>query len=127
MIFKFNGKIITDSYLRKKLLNNNMATSNVSYLEDQGRSDIANRIIKRLEIEPILINAEDVANLIEKNISETNIDDYSFIVNLPEEQFLTVIFLLYSNKLTEEEIKNNIIGDSNYQTRTEYLLSKLEF
>lgn len=111
---------ISDSYLRREILNGSKTSIATSQLLDDRESVL----LTKLGVEIPIVSVDELLSVFFKYINKDNIDELSVLMDFNRSHLLSVLYLLYLSRISIDDIKN-LIASSSYQTRSELLLSYL--
>lgn len=115
-----NTTYISDSYLRRELLNNNKLSEATVQMLDSSEEVL----LKKLGVEIPIVSVDEMLKTFTDLLSKDNIDKLSVLLNFNRSHLLAVFYLYYSARISLKDIEQ-IISASSYQTRSELLLSYL--
>ena len=115
-----NTTYISDSYLRRELLDNNKLSEATIQMLDSSEETL----LKKLGVEIPIVSVDEILKTFTDLLSRDNIDKLSVLLNFNRPHLLAVFYLYYSARISLNDIEQ-IISASSYQTRSELLLSYL--
>lgn len=111
---------ISDSYLRREILNGTKSSIATSQLLDTRE----NLLLTKLGVKIPIVSIDELLDVFFKYINKDNIDELSVIMDFNRSHMLSILYLLYQSRISIDDVKD-IISSSSYNTRSEMLLSHL--